>query len=78
MKTYTNQKQKFEIGDKVRISKLKRQFAKSRTQNWTREIFVIEKVLQTNPIAYHLKDLNNEPIHLVFYEEELQKTKIAL
>jgi len=74
----SNQKPKFQIGDKVRISKLKRQFAKSRTQNWTKEIFIIDKVLQTNPVTYHLKDLSNEPIHSVFYEEELQKTIIAL
>ena len=34
------EKQKFEIGDKVRISKYKRQvFDKGHTPNWTEEIF---------------------------------------
>ena len=53
----------------------KKHFEKGYTSNFTQEIFVIEKVLQTNPITYKIKDLNNEEIIGSFYEKELQKTK---
>ena len=42
-------KPKFNIGDKVRISKYKRRvFDKGYTPNWTEEIFLIDKILSTN------------------------------
>ena len=42
----------FAIGDKVRISKYKRQvFHKGYTPNWTEMIFVIDKVIPTKPIT---------------------------
>ena len=34
---------KFDIGDKVRISKKKRTFEKGYTPNWSEELFVIDK-----------------------------------
>ena len=51
---------KFKIGDKVRISKYKRNiFDKGYTPNWTEEIFIINESKYKNPITYKLKDLNN-------------------
>ena len=50
-------KAKFKIGDKVHISKYKRMFEKGYTPNWTEEVFIIDKILQTNPITYELKYL---------------------
>ena len=66
---------KFKIGDEVRISKLKRHFEKGYTPNWTEEIFVIYEILDTNPITYKLRDLNQENIEGTFYEQELSQTK---
>ena len=67
-------KPKFKIGDKVRISKFKRNvFDKGYTPNWTEEMFTIDKIQHTNPITYKLKDLNNEEIQGSFYEAELLK-----
>ena len=66
---------KYKIGDKVRISKLKRHFEKGYTPNWTEEIFVIDEILNTNPVTYRLKDLNQEEIKGTFYEQELSKAK---
>lgn len=66
---------KFKVGDRVRITKYKNIFEKGYTPKWTKEIFVVEKINNTNPITYKLKDLNNEPILGSFYTEELQKTK---
>ena len=69
-------KPKFEIGDKVRISKYKRSiFDKGYTPNWTEEIFVIDRVIPTRPITYSIVDLVGETIEGTFYEQELQKAK---
>ena len=68
-------KPKFTIGDKVRISKYKRQvFDKGYTPNWTEEIFVIDKVLPTKPVTYSIVDLMGESIKVSFYE---YRTRIA-
>ena len=63
------------VGDRVRIQKYKNIFAKGYTPKWTKELFVVEKVNQTNPVTYKIKDLNEEPILGSFYAEELQKTR---
>ena len=64
---------KLSIGDKVRISKFKRVFEKGYTPNWTREIFIIKKIITSNPTTYIIKDLDDEEIKGRFYEKELQK-----
>lgn len=64
---------KFQVGDQVRISKTKRLFDKSYLPNWTTEIFVISKRLPRHPPVYQLKDLQEEAIKGIFYEQELQK-----
>ena len=65
---------KFKVGDPVRISENKNVFAKGYTPNWSEEIFVIEKVKNTVPWTYVIKDLNDNEIIGTFYEKELQKT----
>ena len=68
-------KPKFRIGDRVRISKYKRQlFDKGFTPNWTEEIFVINQILHTKPVTYRVVDLQGEAVTGSFYEPELQKT----
>jgi len=67
-------KTKFKIGDRVRLSKLKRHFEKGYTPNWTEEIFIIYKINNTNPRTYTIKDLNDEIIQGSFYEQELLPT----
>ena len=60
---YQNRNRKFKIGDKVRISKYKRNvFDKGYTPNWTEEVFTVDKIQCTNPITYKLKDLRGEDI----------------
>ena len=71
----TNKKPKFSIGDKVRISLLKNTFEKSYTSNWSQEIFIIDNIKTSNVHYYFLKDLQNEKIDGMFYEQELLKTK---
>ena len=50
-------------------------FDKGYTPNWTDKIFVIDKVLPTNPITYKTVDLMGEEIEGSFYEQELQRAK---
>ena len=68
-------KSKFKVGDRVRIYSYKSIFDKGYKANWTKEIFVITEVKNTNPITYKIKDLNDEEILGSFYTQELQKTK---
>ena len=67
---------KFKIGDRVRISKFKNIFAKGYTPNWSKEIFIVDKINDTVPYTYNIKDLNGEKIIGSFYDKELQKTKL--
>ena len=40
---------KFKVKDRVRITKYENIFSKVYTENWSREIFIIDSVLKTNP-----------------------------
>ena len=73
---YNKKDSRFNVGDRVRISKFKNIFAKGYTPNWSREVFVINKINDTVPYTYNLKDLNDEEIIGCFYDTELQKTKL--
>ena len=64
---------KFKVGDHVRISKYKKNFAKGYTPNWSEEIFVIKKIKNTVSWTYVIDDLNGEEITGTFSEKELQK-----
>lgn len=68
-------KQKFKLGDHVRISKSRGVFDKMYRPNWSTEIFTIRKVQLTNPITYLLQDENNEPISGSFYNEQVSRVK---
>ena len=68
-------KAKLKVGDTVRLSKYKRKlFDKGFTPNWTEELFLISKVLNTNPHTYKITDLRGDLISVTFYEQELLKT----
>ena len=65
---------KFEVGDRVRISKYKNIFAKGYIPNWSEEVFVVNKIKNKVPWTYIINDLSGEEIIETFYEKELQKT----
>ena len=67
---------RFKVDDRVGISKFKNIFAKGYTPNWSKEIFIVDKINDTVPHTYNLKDLNDEEIIGSFYDRELQKTKL--
>ena len=64
------------VGDRVRISRFKNIFAKGYDPYWSKEIFIVDKVNDTVPYTYNLKDLNDEEIIGSFYGKELQKTEL--
>ena len=65
-------KPKFNVGDRVRITAKRTFLQKEYVSGWTKEIFAINKVQQTNPITYILQDESEEVIAGSFYTEELQ------
>ena len=71
-------KHEFSVGDKVRISKIKKTFEKGYTTGWTEEIFTIVGVKRTSHVMYRIADLNGEKIMGNFYEPEMQKTSQEL
>ena len=50
--------------------------SKDYTENFSRETFIIDSVLKTNPWTYKLKDLNGEKIIGSFYEKELLQSTL--
>ena len=67
---------RFNVNDRVRISKFKNIFAKGYTANWSKEIFIVDKINDTVPYTYNIKDLNGDKIISSFNDRELQKTKL--
>ena len=65
---------RFKVGDRVRISKFKNIFAIGDTPNWSKEIFIVDKINDTVSYTYNIKDLNDEEILDSFYDRELQKS----
>lgn len=68
-------KNKFKIGDKVRISVYKSVFTKSYLPSWSTEIFTVVKVNNTVPPTFMLEDYTGERIAGGFYTEEIRKTE---
>ena len=62
---------KFKVNDRFKTTKYKNIFSKGYTENWSREIFIINSVTKTNPWTYQLKDLHGEKNN--FYEEVVMK-----
>ena len=71
---HNEKRSRFKIGDRVRISKFKNIFAKGYTRNWSREIFIANKINEIVPYTYNIKDFNDEEIIVGFYDRELQKS----
>ena len=65
---------RFKVGDRVTISKFKNIFAKGYTPNWSKEMFIVNKINDTVTYTYDIKDLNGEEIIGSFYDRELQRS----
>ena len=64
---------KFQVGDYVRLTYLRRAFHREYDQNWTGEIFkVSRKYIRGGLPIYNVQDFNHEDIQGSFYQDELQ------
>ena len=71
-KIETNPKShKFEVNERVRITNYDNIFSKGYTENWSREIFIIDSLLKTNTWTYKIKDLIGEKTIGSFCKKEL-------
>ena len=68
-----NNKSKFAVDDRVRISRIKDVFEKGFLPNWSEAVYKIAKVQHTSPVTYIVKDPSGEILEGGFYTEELQK-----
>ena len=76
-KTETNSKApKFTVNDRVVITNYKNIFSAGYTANWSREVFIIDSALKTNPWTYKIKAINVERIIGSFYEKELLQSEL--
>ncbi|KAE9522948.1 hypothetical protein AGLY_016579 [Aphis glycines] len=64
---------KFSVGDRVRIKAYKKTFGNKYSNNWTKEIFILKDILNTNPITYKIIDLNNEEIEGIKENDNINK-----
>lgn len=72
-------KQKFQIGDKVRVAVKKKPLDAGvfKPEQWTREVFAIDNVINKHPIKlYTLTDLKKKKVFGKFYAEQLEKVNV--
>ena len=72
---HLREKNEIKVGDLVRIQTKLGVFAKTYQNTFPAELFKISKDLPSNPIRYHLQDLQGTPIKGTFYASELQKSE---
>ena len=62
---------KFKVKDRgVRITKYKNILCNGYAENWSKQIFIINSVLKTDPWTYKIKDLNREKIIGSYFEKK--------
>ena len=67
------QRNDLQVGDKVRLSKVKSVFARGYPPQWTEEYFIIVNIDQRHyPTTYRLQDSTGVEIEGSFYREEIQ------
>ena len=64
---------KFQVGDRGRVSKVKRMFKKSYLPNYKEEMFTIYKRFARQVPVYKLKDDAGKILEGTLYEPEIQK-----
>ena len=62
------------VDDRVRISRYKNIIAKGYAPNWSKELFIVDKINDRVSYTYNLRDLNDEEIIGSSYDKELQNT----
>ena len=71
-----NQVPKVSVGDRVKIPKYKNIFNKGHTENWTREIFIIDSGFNNNPQTCTIKHLNAEKVLGSYVEKAMLSERV--
>lgn len=66
------EKPKYKLGEKVRLLEAKNIFRKGYLPTWKDEVFIVDKVQNTNPPTYIVKDLDGQELPGGYYEYEMQ------
>ena len=66
-------KARLALYDRVRLCKTKRTFEKGYATTFTDEIFEVCEILNTIPVTYKVRDIKQEVLSGIFYEQELLK-----
>lgn len=69
---YRKSRFKYNVNDRVRISKIARTFRKGYLPSYTDEVFVVHERLATTPVTYRLRDKRGEILIGTFYQPELE------
>jgi len=67
---------KYHVGDYVRVQTSRSAFAKESVSKWSREVFIVSRVLPTWPTTYTIEDRLGEAILGSFYDKDLQATTL--
>ena len=67
---------KFRVNERVRITKYIIIFSKDYTKLLSRDLFIINYVFKTNPLAYNFQDLNGETVIGIFSAKEFLLSKL--
>ena len=63
---------RLKIGDKVRRVREKKEFEKGYTENWSKEVYIVDAVRQSQTVCYYkIKTLDNRPVPGIFYYQQL-------
>lgn len=73
MQSTKNDADKIKENDHVRLSITKKAFTKASEKTFSDEVFQVDKVLDTYPTTFKLKDSNGRPIIGSYYKQELLK-----
>ena len=60
----------------IRLNKSKNNFSKCYAEKYSKEIFVIDSEVKTNPCMYRFKDSKEEKLLASPYEKELSLSKL--
>ena len=66
----------FKVGDRVRLKKKFRPFKKGYLPGWTKEVFVVRKVVSGMTTTYKVQELDDTPLQGTFYAWDLQKVHL--
>ena len=76
-KRLKKKKPKFKVGDRVRLNKIHRTFAKGYLPGWTEEVFVVHRVVPGPVPTYKIREWDDTPVQGAFYEVDLQKVHVS-